>query len=59
MSPEAWHSTAEERAGSWWPALTDWLKEHSSGESAPPPMGKKTGRYRPIEPAPGSYVFQR
>src|SRR6056297_452961 len=59
LSPDAWQSAAERREGSWWPALTAWLTKRSSGETEPPSMGKKTGRYRPIEDAPGSYVFQR
>jgi polyhydroxyalkanoate synthase len=57
LAPEAWREQAERRDGSWWPALTDWLRAQSSGETAPPAMGSK--RYRPMEEAPGTYVFQR
>ena len=59
LSPEAWEAAAESRDGSWWPALADWLRQRSSGEAAPPGLGTSTGRYRAIEDAPGSYVFQR
>ncbi|MFP4304388.1 MAG: alpha/beta fold hydrolase [Rhodosalinus sp.] len=57
LAPETWREHAEQRDGSWWPALTEWLREESSGETAPPAMGSET--YRPKEEAPGTYVFQR
>jgi polyhydroxyalkanoate synthase subunit PhaC len=59
LSPEDWQAAADLHDGSWWPALVDWLGVRSSGEAAPPSMGAKAGRYRPIDDAPGSYVFQR
>ncbi|RBI71533.1 poly-beta-hydroxybutyrate polymerase [Roseovarius sp. TE539] len=59
LSPEAWKGMAERRGGSWWPGLVDWLVQRSSGEAEPPAMGTKSGKYRPLEDAPGSYVFQR
>ncbi|WP_372891501.1 alpha/beta fold hydrolase [Rhodosalinus sp.] len=57
LSPATWRTQAESREGSWWPALTEWLRSHSSGESAPPEMGAQD--YQPQEDAPGTYVFQR
>jgi polyhydroxyalkanoate synthase len=57
LAPQAWRERAERREGSWWPALTGWLRARSSGESAPPAMGAE--RYPPQEDAPGTYVFQR
>jgi polyhydroxyalkanoate synthase len=59
LSPEAWLDDAEERDGSWWPALRDWLTEHSSGETEPPAMGGGLKAYRPLADAPGTYVFQK
>ena len=59
LSPEAWEAAADEHSGSWWPALVDWLRERSSGETAPPAMGTRRGQYRPLADAPGEYVFQR
>lgn len=59
LSPEAWQEDAEERDGSWWPAMNRWLAERSSGETDPPPMSGETRAYRPIVDAPGTYVFQR
>jgi polyhydroxyalkanoate synthase len=58
LSPDAWRAEAEQREGSWWPALVDWLREHSSGEADPPPLGLAKGPYRGRDPAPGTYVFQ-
>ena len=57
LAPRAWRERAERHDGSWWPALTGWLRDRSSGESAPPAMGAE--RYPPQEDAPGTYVFQR
>jgi polyhydroxyalkanoate synthase len=59
LSPDGWRQASEQRDGSWWPALVDWLRVRSSGEMAPPAFGTEAGAYRPIEDAPGSYVFQR
>lgn len=59
VSPEEWRTEAEQRTGSWWPALATWLRERSSAEIAPPPMGRNSGRYAATDPAPGTYVFQR
>lgn len=41
--------------GSWWPDWIAWLKPRSGSRSAPPAMG--SDRYKPLAPAPGSYVF--
>ena len=57
LNPEAWREQAEHNDGSWWPALNDWLREHSSAQVEPPEMGAKG--YSPKEKAPGTYVFQR
>lgn len=59
MSPEGWQAAAELHEGSWWPALVDWLGARSSDEVSPPRMGTAKAPYRPIEDAPGSYVYQR
>ena len=60
VPPETWETLAEAREGSWWPALVDWLDARSSTEeTAPPTLGTGTGDYRPREPAPGTYVFQK
>lgn len=59
MSPDSWKSGAENREGSWWPALVDWLSERSGKPVKPPGIGTENPPYRPKEAAPGTYVFQR
>jgi len=56
--PEDWFSHAKEKPGSWWPVWSEWLAKHQGGERAAP---RATGnvQYKPVEPAPGSYVRQR
>ena len=58
LSPEAWREAATRKEGSWWPELTAWLSERSSGEGDPPRLGTARGRYAPKEDAPGSYIYQ-
>ncbi|MCA0928138.1 PHA/PHB synthase family protein [Ruegeria profundi] len=58
ISPDEWFETAEVRQGSWWPAMADWLKLHSTGEAKPPPMGGERRSANKLPDAPGSYVHQ-
>lgn len=46
---------AASHAGSWWPHWSRWLSE-KSGEMVPPRKVAKRGRYKSLEPAPGSFV---
>ena len=51
---EGWIAKAEQRPGSWWPDLVQWLREQDPTEvPARKPGG---GKYKPVEDAPGSYV---
>ena len=59
LSPDAWKEATDSQEGSWWPELILWLTERSSGEISPPGMGADKAPYKPINDAPGSYVFQR
>ncbi|WP_371055665.1 PHA/PHB synthase family protein [Rhodosalinus sp. K401] len=60
MDPDTWLECAVKEDGSWWPEWARFLREQGSGaEIPPPPMGAPGKGLRPIEPAPGSYVFQR
>lgn len=59
LSPSAWQSMAEARGGSWWPALAEWLAEKSESLSEPPEMGGEAENHTALDPAPGTYVFQR
>ena len=56
LSPDEWAMRAAKQNGSWWPAWVDWLKSHSGGELAPPPLGAPELGYPVLEDAPGSYV---
>lgn len=64
--PDLWLASAEARDGSWWPAWTGWLQDHSSGETAPPPFIRVEKRGpelvaggAPDRDAPGDYVFMK
>jgi polyhydroxyalkanoate synthase len=55
--PDAWTETAEKKEGSWWVDWADFLKKHSGEEiAAPKAPGNK--KYKPLGPAPGTYVFE-
>ena len=53
--PKEWFSGAKEMAGSWWKDWSQWIHDLNHGEKVP---ARKIGskKYKPIEPAPGSYV---
>ncbi|WP_433989810.1 hypothetical protein SuNHUV7_06490 (plasmid) [Pseudoseohaeicola sp. NH-UV-7] len=59
QAPDAWEAAAEEQQGSWWPELVGWLDKHSTGETEPPRLGARSGRFKANDDAPGSYVFQK
>jgi class II poly(R)-hydroxyalkanoic acid synthase len=56
--PEQWRDTASRVTGSWWPDFAAWLAEHGGAE-LPAPAAPGSDQHPPIEPAPGSYVFDR
>ncbi len=53
-----WLHNATEKPGSWWTDWDNWLKQFSGGEKAAP-KGFGSAKYKPIEPAPGSYVKEK
>ncbi len=53
--PEAWLAGAQSLPGSWWPHWGAWLAIRAGSQKAAPHAAGNT-RYKPIEPAPGSYV---
>jgi polyhydroxyalkanoate synthase len=57
LDPDRWMRDADETEGSWWPAWTAWLDDHSTEMVAPPPMGNSEKGYEPLEDAPGTYVL--
>lgn len=54
LGPDEWLAATPPREGSWWPAWLGWLAMHAEGSAAPPPMG--SGRFPPLDDAPGRYV---
>jgi polyhydroxyalkanoate synthase subunit PhaC len=53
-----WLAQAETVQGSWWPDYTAWLVERS-GEMKQAPRTLGNARFRPLCPAPGTYILQR
>jgi polyhydroxyalkanoate synthase len=51
---EEWREHATEHEGSWWEDWRGWLEQRSGEQTDPPRVG--SGRYPPIEDAPGTYV---
>jgi polyhydroxyalkanoate synthase subunit PhaC len=56
--PEQWRAAATVQKGSWWPDFAGWLAAHG-GAGRPAPPGPGSEQHPPVEPAPGSYVFDR
>ena len=53
-----WLAQAETVQGSWWPDYTTWLAERSGEKKqAPRPLG--SSKFRPLDPAPGTYIINR
>jgi polyhydroxyalkanoate synthase subunit PhaC len=55
---ERWYQSATEHKGSWWEHWAEWLGRRS-GEKRPAPDKPGNAQYPPLQPAPGTYVFQR
>ena len=55
---EVWLHNATEKPGSWWTDWNDWLQQFTGGEKTPP-KSYGSPQYRPLEPAPGSYVKEK
>ncbi len=55
---DTWLGKAAEHPGSWWTHWAQWL-EPLRGPLKPAPKKPGNAKYKPIEPAPGSYVKQR
>jgi polyhydroxyalkanoate synthase subunit PhaC len=55
--PDEWLKTAAVEKGSWWRPWTEWLIARSGNEQ---PARKTLGnrQYRPLDPAPGTYVYE-
>ena len=53
-----WLAHAKTVQGSWWPDYTTWLAERS-GDMKPAPRTLGNAKFRPLCPAPGTYILQR
>ena len=56
--PDEWLAAASTEKGSWWPDFADWLGQRS-GTEKPAPDSNGSPELPPLEPAPGTYVFDR
>lgn len=54
-TPEDWLTGAEQHAGSWWPEWSRWIAKFGGGKVKARIPG--SGKLKPIEDAPGSYVL--
>ncbi len=56
--PREWLAEAETVQGSWWPDYTSWLTDRSGGmKQRPHALG--SGKFPPLQPAPGTYILGR
>ena len=58
-SAEKWRESAKEQPGSWWNDWAKWAAAHKGTAKAAPKREGRGTQYKPIEPAPGSYVKVR
>lgn len=56
--PEAWLKTATEQPDSWWPDYAQWLATQSGPQQAAPAKPGNS-QYKPLCPAPGTYVVEK
>ena len=55
--PDEWLKTAPVEKGSWWRPWTEWLSTRSGNErQARTTLGNR--QYPPLDPAPGTYVYE-
>ena len=55
--PDEWLKTAAVEKGSWWRPWTEWLIARSGAER-PARKTLGNGQYKPVSPAPGTYVHE-
>ncbi|PRY80531.1 polyhydroxyalkanoate synthase [Yoonia maritima] len=57
--PDEWLTANAPEDGTWWKDFASWLAARSSAPVEIPHMGAKSGRYKALCDAPGTYVMQR
>jgi polyhydroxyalkanoate synthase len=55
---DKWFAEAQEKAGSWWPEWSKWLRPFA-GKLVPARKKLGDAKRKPIEPAPGSFAKER
>jgi polyhydroxyalkanoate synthase len=55
---DAWLAGAQEKPGSWWTEWAAFLAENG-GKEVNAPRGYGSGKYKPVEAAPGRYVTRK
>jgi polyhydroxyalkanoate synthase subunit PhaC len=56
--PKKWMTSAESHTDSWWPDFSAWLAERG-GDQKPAPTALGGDGLEAIDPAPGTYVYER
>lgn len=59
LSPQKWLAASERHDGSWWEAWGAWLRDRNGAAKVPAPKRQGNAEYKPLCPAPGTYVHQR
>ena len=54
---DAWTATGAKHEGSWWLDWADFLKKRS-GDEIDAPAKAGNAKYKPLGPAPGTYIFE-
>jgi len=57
--PSEWFAENAATDGSWWTAFASWLEARSAKPVPPPQIGAKSGTYKALCDAPGTYVMER
>lgn len=57
--PGEWLAENAASDGSWWNTFASWLGNRSGKPGTPPQLGARSGAYKAICDAPGTYVMQR
>jgi polyhydroxyalkanoate synthase len=58
VDAETFASAAAKQTGSWWTHWNDWMSTRS-GDKVEAAANPGNAEFPPIEPAPGSYIFNK
>ena len=57
--PDDWLQRAERVPGSWWTPWSAWIAPHAGVRRRVGTAGTGSARFRPLDPAPGTYVVEK